>query len=147
MSTAKVPISDSASLAPPAAWRDHESHGHTVQFYTEDQSLIDGLSRFIGTALGSGDGAIVIATKAHQNALADRLHARGLDTSTALHQGRYLVLEAAETLSRITLHGSPDPALFTEIVGGLITQARAASEGGNSRVVAFGEMVSLLWTK
>jgi hypothetical protein len=52
MSTMNTPASDSAPLAPMANWGDHESHGHSVQFYAEDQSLIDGLSRLVGTALG-----------------------------------------------------------------------------------------------
>jgi PAS domain S-box-containing protein len=147
MSTANSPISDSASLAPAANWREHDSHGHTVQFYTEDQSLIDGLSRLIATALASGDGAIVIATKPHQEALAQRLKTRGLDTLAALRQRRYFLLDAAETLAKISLDGWPDEARFSALAGGLISQARAASEGGNSRVVAFGEMVSLLWAR
>ena len=43
--------------------------GHSVQFYVDDAFLLDGLSRFIGTALGAGDAAIVLATQAHREAL------------------------------------------------------------------------------
>jgi PAS domain S-box-containing protein len=147
MSTANTPISDSALLAPAANWCDHDSRGHVVQFYSEDQSLIDGLCRLVGTALGAGDSAIVIATKAHQEALTHKLKARGLDTQAASRQGRYHSLDAAETLSKFIVDGAPDAALFNEHIGGLIVRARAASEGGNSRVVAFGEMVSILWAQ
>ncbi len=145
MSAANSPISNSSLLAPPANWSDHESHGHLVQFYAEDQSLIDGLSRLVGTALGAGDAAIVIATKAHREALTQRLKARGLDTVQASRQGRYFLLDAAETLSKLSVDGSPDAARFSELMGGIVNQAKAATEGENSRVVAFGEMVSLLW--
>ena len=146
MSTTNTSVSDSVSLAPAANWCDHEHGGHTVQFYTEDQSLIDGLSRLVGTALGAGDAAIVIATKPHREALTKRLEARGLDTLTASMQGRYFMLDAAETLSMLTVDGWPDAARFNSLIGGPVTRA-AESEGGNARVVAFGEMVALLWAQ
>ena len=64
MSTANLLRTDaSASIAP---WLDHDHRAHVVHFYAEDDFLLDGLSRFVGTALGAGDGAIVIATKAHR---------------------------------------------------------------------------------
>jgi PAS domain S-box-containing protein len=147
MSTMNAPVSDSSLFAPAANWRDNESHGHVVQFYSEDQSLIDGLSRFVGTALGAGDSAIVIATKAHRESLTHKLKARGLDTQAASRQGRFFLLDAAETLLQFTVDGQLDPSRFTELIGGLVARAKAASEGGNSRVVAFGEMVSLLWAQ
>jgi PAS domain S-box-containing protein len=130
--------------APP---HDHEACGHTVQFYTEDQSLIRGLTRLIATALVTGNSAIVIATKAHREALTLDLQAGGLDTMKALWQGRFTLLDAAETLAKFTVNGWPDAALFTESIGGCVARAKAASHGGNSRVVAFGEMVSLLWAQ
>jgi PAS domain S-box-containing protein len=147
MDTMNTPASDSAPLAPMANWGDHESHGHSVQFYAEDQSLIDGLCRLVGTALGSGDAAIVIATKAHREALAQKLKTRGLDILKAGIQGRYIALDAAETLAKLSVDGWPDAARFAKLMGDIVTQAQAASEGGNSRVVAFGEMVSLLWAQ
>jgi PAS domain S-box-containing protein len=61
--------------------------------------------------------------------------------------GRFILLDAADTLAKFSLDGWPDAALFTELMGGYVAQAKAAAQGGNSRVVAFGEMVSLLWTQ
>jgi hypothetical protein len=89
----------------------------------------------------------VIATKAHREALAQRLKARGLDTLKAGMHGRYIALDAAETLAKLSVDGWPDAARFAKLMGDIVTQAQAASEGGNSRVVAFGEMVSLLWAQ
>ena len=57
------------SLAPLAPWHDYEQPAHIVQFYAEDGFLLDKLSRFVGTALGAGDSAVVIATKAHRDGL------------------------------------------------------------------------------
>ncbi len=53
---------------------------HIVYFYQESNSLLDSLSEFIGSALGAGNGAIIIATKRHLDGLQQRLNARGLDT-------------------------------------------------------------------
>ena len=103
---------------------------------------------FIGTALNAGDAAIVIATKAHRDALIQSLSLHGIDQSGGLKQGRLIMLDAQETLSRITHDDSwPDAVRFTDIVGGLVDRARAACEGVNPSVVAFGEMVSLLWAE
>src|SRR5277367_5760202 len=102
---------------------------HTVQFYGEDAFLLDELSRFIGTALGAGDAAVVIATKAHREGLAQRLKARGLDAARAAEQGRYVAMDAAETLGKFMRDGWPDAALFMEVLGGVLGQAAAAGGG------------------
>ncbi len=118
---------------------------HSVQFYFSDSILVDELARFIGTALVCGDAALVIATGPHREALARELKARDLDTSRALAEGRFVCLDAARTLVRIMRDQMPDPELFSDIVGGVITQARAATKSEQSGIVIFGEMVALLW--
>src|SRR5260370_3456957 len=120
---------------------------HSVQFYFDDHLLTDELTRLIGTALMSGDAAIVIATQAHREALARELEARDVDTPRALADGGFASLDAEETLSRIMLNQMPDPDLFSNIVGGLIARARAAVKSDQSGVVIFGEMVATLWAQ
>jgi signal transduction histidine kinase len=142
MSTANVPRD---APAPIPHWYDHDQRAHVVHFYAEDEFLLDGLSRFIGTALGAGDAAVAIATKAHRDGLTQRLKSRGFDPARAVEQGRYIVLDAAETLSKIMVDGWPDAARFVDIVGRVISQATAAAECSHPRVAAFGEMVALLW--
>ena len=145
MSTNTVPGPHAASFAPLPDWHDHDQHSHVVQFYVDDSFLLDGLSRFIGTALGGGDAAIVIATKAHREALVERLKNRDFDVAGAIEQGRYLPLDAAETLAKFMRNGIPDASRFADVIGDAFAQARAAAEGEYPRVVAFGEMVALLW--
>jgi PAS domain S-box-containing protein len=147
MSTVNAFASQPSHPVPGTSPQDQESCGHTVQFYAEDQALITALTRLVSTALATGGSAIVIATKPHREALSQALHARGLDSTTPLRQGRFILLDAAETLAKFTLDGWPDAALFSELIGDCVAQAQAASHGGNSRVVAFGEMVSLLWAQ
>lgn len=148
MSTAVVPNHDVTAHAPVAHW------GHSVQFYGEDSSLLDELSRFIGTALVAGDAAVVIATKAHRDGLAQRLQSRGFDTATAAEQGRYIALDAAETLAKFLRDGWPDAQLFNQVVGSILGQVAAVGGAAvkgtvvgenSSRIAAFGEMVALLW--
>jgi len=120
---------------------------HGVQFYTDDRVLLDVLRRFIGGALAAGDGAVVIATQAHHDALAQELRNEGFDAEKAVRQGRYIREEAGEVLSRIMVNGLVDKTRFTEVVGDLLTRAANAAQCRDSRVVAFGELVALLWAQ
>ncbi len=131
----------------PAASVREGQEAHEVQFYADDGALLDVLRRFVGGAVAAGDSAIVIATKAHQDALAQQLMNLGLDTDKAIHQGRYILAEAGETLSRIMVNGVVDERRFTEVIGDLLTQARHAAQRKGSRIAVFGEMVALLWAE
>ena len=145
MSTAMVPNRAETPAAPILPCGESDHHVHTVQFYTDGAFLLDELSRFIGSALVAGDAAVVIATKAHREGLAQRLQSRGLDIARAIEQGRYIALDAAETLQKFVLHGWPDAPLFTEVIGSVLGQAAAAAKGKNPHISVFGEMVALLW--
>jgi hypothetical protein len=140
-------VVDVASLALPSEWHDHPHFGHVVQFYSSDDFLLNAISRFIGTALVAGDSAVVIATQAHRDGLFRELKARGIDSAAIAKHGRCVALDAAETLSKFMRGGHPDRQAFVEIVGGILTRARAAAIGGNSRIAVFGEMVALLWAE
>ena len=120
---------------------------HSVHFYADDQLLIDDLTRLIGTALISGDAAIVVATKAHREALAGQLQARHLDIAKATAEGRLISLDAEDTLSRFMSNGLPDPDRFRQIIGSAITSVRAAMNSEQRGVVIFGEMVAILWAQ
>jgi PAS domain S-box-containing protein/excisionase family DNA binding protein len=113
---------------------------HTAQFYDEDAFLVNAASDFIAAALRSGGAGIVLATEAHRVGLEERLRTAGLDLLAARGEGRYVGLDAAETLARFMVDGTPDPERFSAVIGGVIARAR---EGGR-RVHAFGEMVALL---
>lgn len=120
---------------------------HVVYFYEKSDSLLDALCNFIGAALGAGNAAAVIATKEHREGLNHRLTARGLDLDRAIKQGRYVELDASEILSGIMVEGMPDSTRFAELVGGTIARISTHLNGVRPEIVAFGEMVSLLWTE
>jgi hypothetical protein len=112
-----------------------------VQFYEADGFLLNSLSGFIGTAINSGDAALVVATKAHRDGLDELLQANGLDVTGAKACRQYVALDAADTLAKIMIDGMPEPRRFNDVIGGVITSVT----DGRSRVRAFGEMVALLW--
>lgn len=116
---------------------------HFVQFYEADSSLLSSLSGYIGTGLSSGGAAIIIATRAHRLGLMSKLQAAGIDVLTASASGKYVSLDAAQTLSKFMVDGLPEPARFRDVVGNVLTRV---TDGRNS-VRAFGEMVALLWAE
>jgi hypothetical protein len=95
---------------PPAAsphWNSPRSKGHSVQFYEEDPHLIEGLSQFIGSAILAGDSALVIAKRSHRDELFAHLSSRGLDLNLAMSEGHFLSFDAAETLTKFMVNGTP----------------------------------------
>jgi hypothetical protein len=137
----------SSALKDVPDWTLVGHRAHAVQFYENDDFLIELLSRYVGAALVTGDSAIVVATPRHRDALDQRLRSRGFDVGVPLSQRRYIPLDAATTLAGFMRGGHPDPTLFNETVCPTIEDARAAAGGGRGRVVAFGEMVALLWAE
>jgi PAS domain S-box-containing protein len=117
---------------------------HSVQFYQEDRSLIEELARLVGSALINGDAALIVATKPHRDAIASELAARDFNIARASAAGRYVALDAAETLSRFMVDKLPVAGRFNEVVGHLITKAKSALKVPEPHIVIFGEMVALL---
>ena len=120
---------------------------HEVAFYSNDLQLLEDVTQFIGGALKNGNAAIVVATEPHRNSLLPRLQAFGLDMGTAIQEGRYIAVDAAETLSIFIVNGMPDPARFMEACGTLIQTAAKASQGQPHRVAVFAEDVHVLWER
>lgn len=142
-------ISDSRiqSIASLGQAANHDHGGHVVQLYMQDSFLLEVLSRFVGSALAVGDAVLVIATKDHREGLAQLLKSRGIDPAKATSQGRYILLDAPETLSRIKVNGSLDEKRFMDIVGGALTRINSASDSADSGTAVFGELVALLWAE
>jgi KaiC/GvpD/RAD55 family RecA-like ATPase len=118
-----------------------------VGFYSDDSRLLDDLTQFIGAALKAGNAAIVVATESHRENLLPRLQAHGVDIGTAIEQGKYVPLDAAETLSAFMPNGMPNPDRFLKVLGDLIVKVSRAVKGERARVAIFGECVHLLWAQ
>ncbi len=124
--------------------RGHDA-SHLVQFYEDDAFLVDSVSRVIGDSLEDGEGAVVIATGPHREAIEERLNTRGFQLPTLIVQGRYLSLDAGETLAKISLDEYPNAARFEGVIAAAIAKTNEVSPRHFTR--AFGEMVALLWAQ
>lgn len=116
---------------------------HTVQFYLDDASLTESVSRHLGAALSAGNAALVAATPDHTETI-ERNLATALDLGRARSEGRFVCLDAAATLAACQRDGNPDPASFREVVGGAVERAMTATARPAPRVAVFGELVALL---
>jgi signal transduction histidine kinase len=127
------------------SWSQHGDHQHGVQFYSQDKFLIEELSEYIGNALRAGDAAIVVATEQHRSALLPWLTAQGLDIAVLLEEGRFVAMDAEQTLATFMSDGWSNEERFNDVVGGIVAKALARAGSVQPRVAIFGEMVALLW--
>jgi PAS domain S-box-containing protein len=129
------------SFAPQVDWEEMGEREHFVQFYESDDYLIDSVSGFVAATLQKQEASVVIATAKHREALQRKLSACGVEIEDSVAAGRFIVLDAEETLSKFIVAGSPDPQRFKDTVGAVIARLTQAGR----KIHAFGEMVALLW--
>lgn len=124
-----------------APWEWSGSHDeHFVQFYEQDDFIVDSLCRFVTSGLDACETVVVAATDEHLNALNSRLSQRGVDVVAAITTGHYVTLNAETTLAQLKSDGKISPDLFTDVVGDTLLQTRISGR----RVRVFGELVALL---
>ena len=138
-----ISVEPRSSDAPGTAGWDR--HFHAVQFYSDDQFLLRSLSDFAATALTGEAVAVLVVTQPHREGLLRELQQRGVDVTEPLRQDRLVLLDASETVAKITVHGTVDLGRFADVLGSILARAREAA--GNSRIAVFGEMVALLWSQ
>jgi hypothetical protein len=117
---------------------------HVVVFHSSDAELAGQVGDYLLRALRRGS-AVVIATPDHRRLFAAELAAGGVDVPAARAAGRYVELDAADTLARILVDGWPDAGAFWQVISPVIVAAAANGTGGAGEVSAFGEMVALHW--
>jgi DNA-binding NarL/FixJ family response regulator len=127
----------SRSLELSAGPISQDSPNHEILFCSSDEVLLHGLTRYIATALNSGDAAIVWATKSHRDSLLQRLRIQGVDIDAALRRGTYIASDIAEP---------PDPARILSAVRSLSEAARKLGKK-HPRVAVCGERAGRLWAE
>jgi hypothetical protein len=113
---------------------------HIVQLYADEAFFTRAVSGFIGAGLAAGEGAVVIATRPHVDALVVRL-AAAVDVAGAVALQQLVVADADATLARLTARGRLDDTIFTSLVDGIFDRMQRA---GYESVRLFGEMVDRL---
>lgn len=122
-------------------WGDIAASRHLVQIYENDRVFLETLEGFAGSGFLAGDCVVIIATRAHQEALNIRLTKQGfrLDLLVATHQ--YLTIEAEEMLVDIFVEGRIRIKELRKIARSILSLAREK----NRNVRLFGEGAALLW--
>ena len=120
---------------------------HAVHFYEDETVFIDNLSEFVGAALGSGGACVVIATEDHHRSLNRTLRDNAIDVQRLGSEGRYVSLDANETLSRFMVNGHPDATRFRTAIEPVLSRARRSMRRDGAALAAFGEMVAILWAE
>ena len=114
---------------------------HAVHFYDEESFLLGSMPAAIKGALTRGEGAVVIATAPHIEALTQALREDGLSIDQLIEEDRLDFRDAEKTLASLLVDGIPDGVRFDARIGRLVR--RKLRKFG--RLTAFGEMVNLLW--
>ena len=118
-----------------------EARGHFVQFYKQDDFLIENIAQLAAKALNADNASVLIATNSHLNGIELQLAKRGFDLNQLHGTGRYIAVDASEILSRLMLNDWPNDNRFSAIIGDVI---RYASKRSANEVFVFGEMVAIL---
>ena len=122
-----------------------EPRQHVVQLYGgDDQLLTRHVGQYLAEGLRRGDGLLLIATPPHTQAIVRALREEGGVCAAAAADGRFLMLDAEETLARFMVDGEPSWEHFDEVVGTAVRGLHARAPEGNLR--AFGAMVGVLWS-
>ena len=133
-----APIQVDTLMAP---WEWSGSHDeHFVQFYEQDDFIVDSLCRFVTSGLDASETVVVAATDEHLNALNSRLSQRGVDVVAAITTGHYVTLSAETTLAQLRSDGEISSDRFRDVIGDTLLQTRISGR----RVRVFGELVGLL---
>jgi hypothetical protein len=112
-----------------------------MHVYGSDQELAREVGNLLLEGIQTGDLLLIIATEPHRRAFAYELAAAGVNIALARLEGRFVELDAAETLAHLLNGGRIDPGAFQRVVGEVVERA---TESGR-HVIAYGEMVELLW--
>jgi PAS domain S-box-containing protein len=123
------------------------SCSHLVQLYENDAAFLESLAEFVGASLIAGGACIVVATPIHHKRLADRLIAKCIDPVEAAAEGRFTALNAEEILGRFMVNGRLEARLFYGVIEPELERAKRALTRPSSPLVAFGEMVAILWSE
>lgn len=113
---------------------------HTAQFHMNDRFFLDEVSRFVGSALRSGEPVVVAAGQATRDGLAHRLHAQGFDLEGLASRGQFVAHDSAKALSRVMHRGYPDRDFLTEMVDDLERTRVASANRPDCRLTMVGDL-------
>lgn len=135
-------VPDQSALTFHTILQERQPSSHFVQFYENEEFLINSLSDYVAGGLSAGEACLIIATSKHIDAVEKRLASNSeIDLSYSQWRGYYFALDAHETLAKFMVDGRPNRTKFMAVMNevvGKIAQRQIP-------IRAFGEMVALLW--
>jgi PAS domain S-box-containing protein len=120
-----------------------ESGLRSVQFYQQDETLLDALAQFAARHLALGDTIILVLAVSRAAELRGRLAGSGIDAAALEAAGRYVEIDADAALSKIVDGPQFDETAFSACIGAKVGSVVARASSG---VAAFSEMSALLST-
>jgi hypothetical protein len=127
-------------IAPTSGWLDMGQEDHFVQFYEADDFIVNSIAEYVIHGLRSGETCIIAATAKHLVEVEKIICSYANGLQTARSEGRYVALDAVDTLSKFMIGDMPDEEFFSSIIGDVVAQAAGRKRG----VRIFGEMVGVL---
>jgi hypothetical protein len=118
---------------------------HSVHFYDTDQSLIERLCGIVSSGLNRGNAVLIASTQDHQDQLIYALEQNGVDMAAHISEKRFITWDMKKILSRFMVRGLPHAGFFKSAVRSLLEDAKKSASGKEQGLIAFGEMVSVLW--
>jgi hypothetical protein len=112
---------------------------HMVQFYDNQDYLLNVLTNFVVPILSSADAVVVIAIKERLDLLSHRLYDRGVSVEAATTKGQLVMINAHDMLDHAKCSGDVPPVSL-EPVGALL---RGLNEK-YPKTYVYGELVNIL---
>lgn len=119
--------------------RRQVGRSHVVQFFDSDDSCHQAASGFLAEGYRRGAPLIVILRSVNAEPILKQLENTIGHIHREITSGRILVLDAAETLARISPNGSVDGEQFKDVIDPAVVRM-----AGKGRPYAYGEMVDIL---
>ena len=122
-------------------------HRHELLFFSDDKVLLNSFTRIIAAALKANNAAIALVTKPHQESLRERLKAESVDVDSAIQQGKFILVDVAETLDTLLVDGLLDSVRAFIGFSRLIETASKAAKAQHSRVAICCQCKGSLWAE
>lgn len=120
------------------------SSQHIVHFFdTDELSLLHHLGRFVAEGLEAGEPVVVLTDRRRRERLLLDLDTLGTEPDIGKEDGRLVMLDSEQVLSRIEHAGRVDAERFHAVVGR--TMREVISRSRSRRVRVYGDLVGLLW--
>jgi CheY-like chemotaxis protein len=117
---------------------------HAVQFCGDDSAGLDGVAAVLSSALHRGDTVATVLIESNRDALTDQMKARRWNPGDLEKQGRYLVFDAEEAVTRVMRAGRPHFESIAEMVAALESARTGSAAGPRSHLTIVGEMSAVL---